>query len=63
MNVKEVLLPFDVELLPSKTLKAGKLTCMYEAGNLRYIKWGNSEIIRMIYGAVRDENWEQYLRQ
>jgi hypothetical protein len=31
---------------------------MYEKGNLRYIKLGGLEVIRMIYTAVRDENWE-----
>jgi hypothetical protein len=48
----------DVDLLPYKVLKAGNLTCIYEAGNLRYIKCGSAEIIRMIYGAVRNESWD-----
>jgi hypothetical protein len=48
----------DVALLPYKILKAGHLNCMYEAGNLRYIKCGDTEIVRMVYGAVRNENWE-----
>lgn len=38
-------------------LQAGKLTCLYEKGNLRYIRLGTQEIIRMIYAAVRDKNW------
>ena len=58
MNVKEIQLPFDVELLPVKKMKAGNLSCLYEAGNLRHIKCGNKEIIKMIYGALRSENWE-----
>ncbi len=58
MITKEIQLPFDVELLPVRKMKAGNLSCLYEAGNLRYIKCGDTEIIRMIYGAVRDENWE-----
>src|SRR5688500_8597276 len=58
MNAKEIQLPFDVELLPVRKMKAGNLTCLYEAGNLRYIKCGGTEKVRMIYGAVRDENWE-----
>ncbi|MBD0278482.1 MAG: hypothetical protein ICV81_11045 [Flavisolibacter sp.] len=57
MNTQEVFLPFDVELLPVKNVTAGDLNCLYENGNLRYIKWGDVEIIRMIYGAVRDEHW------
>ncbi|MDB5278138.1 MAG: hypothetical protein JWR61_3093 [Ferruginibacter sp.] len=48
----------DVHLLPYKLLKAGNMTCIYEAGNLRYIKCGSTEIVRMIYGAVRNENWD-----
>lgn len=50
-------LPFDVDLLPAKELRAGSLTCLYERGNLRRIESGGAELIRMIYGAVRDENW------
>jgi hypothetical protein len=46
------------EPLPaSKTLRAGVLHCLYEHGNLRYIKTGDVEVIRMIYSAVRDEEW------
>lgn len=29
-----------------------------ENGSVRHIKSGNTEIVRMIYSAVRDENWE-----
>jgi hypothetical protein len=44
--------------LPYKIIRLGDLTCLYEAGNLRYIKCGDVELLRMIYPAVRDENWE-----
>jgi D-apionolactonase len=54
---QEIHLPFDVELSPVTILKAGELTCMYELGKLRYIRRGNSELIRMIYSAVRNEHW------
>lgn len=50
-------LPFDVDLLPVKELRAGSITCLYEHGNLRRIESGGAELIRMIYSAVRDENW------
>src|SRR6185436_9452604 len=50
--------PWDVDLLPQKKLLAGQLTCMYEAGNLRSIKCGATEILRMIYSALRNENWD-----
>jgi hypothetical protein len=41
------------------TLQAGPLTLEYDpiAGDLRYIRWGNHEIIRRLYGAVRNEDW------
>lgn len=39
------------------TLRAGLLTMQYEAGMLRYVQIGRTEIIRGIYAAVRDHNW------
>lgn len=43
---------------PERTwLRAGALTCAYEAGMLRYIRWGSVELLRGIYAAVRDHNW------
>jgi hypothetical protein len=39
------------------TLRAGQLTLEYEAGMLRYIRLGSTELIRGIYAAVRDQNW------
>lgn len=44
--------------LPAQlALRAGPLALLYEAGDLRYIRLGNVEIIRRIYCAVRDHNW------
>ncbi len=51
------MIPTDVELVPSRLLRAGNLTCQFESGNLRYITWENTEVVRKIYGAVRDEQW------
>jgi len=39
------------------SLTAGPLRMMYEAGNLRYIRLGEYEVVRMIYPTVRDRNW------
>ena len=39
-------------------LRTKNLTCRYEEGRLRYVKAGDTEIVRMIYGAVRDANWD-----
>lgn len=57
MTRQTVYLPADVELLPVQELTAGNLTCLYEHGNLRYIRLGDEELLRMIYTAVRDKNW------
>ncbi len=38
-------------------LRAGPLTLRYEAGNLRYVRLGSREVVRMVYAAVRDHNW------
>jgi len=38
-------------------LKAGQLELVYENGSVRWIKLANTEILRMIYSAVRDRNW------
>src|SRR6187551_2694314 len=44
------------ELLP---LRAGPLTLLYDPANagLRRIKFGEREVLRGIYAAVRDQNW------
>ena len=38
-------------------VQAGPLTAFYSAGELRYVRWGEREIARRIYVAVRDRNW------
>lgn len=46
------------EPLPEQTeLRAGPLSLIYEAGDLRYIRLGTQEILRRVYVAVRDRNW------
>ncbi len=47
------------DFLPEqRKLRAGKLDLIYENGVIRRIKLGETEMIRMIYAAVRDRNWE-----
>jgi len=58
MPDREFKIIFDADLYPLRELKAGNLNCLYENGHLRRIKWGKMEILRMIYGAVRDEHWD-----
>ena len=38
-------------------LYAGPLRMRFENGDLRYIKWGEREILRRIYATIRDRNW------
>lgn len=45
------------ELPQALSLRAGRLSVVYENGFLRYIRSGNAEIVRMINHAVRDHNW------
>ncbi len=60
MTINELLYGF-AEPLPAQTrLKAGPLSMIYENGFIRYIKYGNNEIVRMIYMALRDQNWGTY---
>ncbi len=40
-----------------KELRAGPLSLVYEAGDLRYVRLGEFEILRRVYVAVRDRNW------
>ena len=58
MIVQSYVIPFDEELLPARELTFGKLSCIYEHGRIRYLKLGETEVIRMIYFAVRDQNWK-----
>lgn len=46
------------DILPgTRTLHAGPLNALFEEGDLRYIKFGEHEVLRRIYVAVRDRNW------
>jgi D-apionolactonase len=47
----------DAALPEQKPLSAGPLTLIFEAGDLRYIALGRRELVRRIYGAVRDRHW------
>ncbi|MFT3935230.1 MAG: hypothetical protein QM726_16510 [Chitinophagaceae bacterium] len=57
-SVQEIQVSSVVQLLPVVYLKAGQLTCMYEHGKLRYLRSGHTEILRMIYIALRDSKWQ-----
>lgn len=41
-------------------MRAGKVEVLYENGYLRYFRIGKTEVLRMIYFAIRDANWGNY---
>ncbi len=41
----------------SQVLSIGPFSVLYEEGFLRYLRIGNLEVLRMVYFALRDENW------
>jgi len=43
---------------PCSCLRAGPLAALWEGGDLRAVRLGDIEILRRIYIAVRDENWD-----
>ncbi len=46
------------EPLPARrVLRAGPLSCLFEDGAIRYVRLGEREIVRRIYGAVREPDW------
>jgi hypothetical protein len=47
----------DEPLSEQVALRAGPLSLVYEGGDLRYIKFGDREILRRVYVAIRDRNW------
>ena len=58
MLSKYVLYYGKDEPLPEQIpLSAGPLSLIYEAGDLRYIRLGDHEIIRRIYMALRNDHW------
>ena len=52
------------EPLPEQTqLCAGPLSMIFESGDLRYIRFGDHELLRRVYVAIRDHNWDTILPQ
>ncbi|MGI8783298.1 MAG: hypothetical protein ACR2L2_06580 [Acidobacteriota bacterium] len=47
----------DEPLPVQRVLRAGSLSVTFEEGDLVRVCWGNEEILRRIYVAVRDRNW------
>lgn len=45
----------------AKHFRAGPLSLLYVAGEVRYVKFGQREIVRRIYVTLRDKNWATIL--
>jgi hypothetical protein len=55
---RQLLLHGRTDRLPVRIpLRAGPLSLVLEAGDVRYVSLGGREIVRRIYGAVRDREW------
>src|SRR5262245_59192362 len=48
----------DRPLPERRILHAGPLTAVLENGDLRYVRAGTVEVVRRLYMAVRDRNWD-----
>ncbi len=62
MNGQQPSLPIqlygtEVPDVQGQTLRAGELSVVFENGALRYIRLGQTEVLRAIAFLVRDENW------
>jgi hypothetical protein len=58
-----VILASATAALPAKEsnvemLRAGPVTCEFRDGQLRYLYVGDKEIVRRVYFAVRDDQWQ-----
>jgi len=48
----------DRPLPEQRTLRAGPLSAVLEGGDLRYVSAGGVELVRRLYMAVRNRNWD-----
>jgi hypothetical protein len=65
MNGQQPSLPIqlygtEVPDVQGQTLRAGELSVVFQNGALRYIRLGQTEVLRAIAFLVRDENWGTY---
>lgn len=56
---QEILWYGSSDKLPQQSmLQAGPVSMLYETGVLRYIRFGERELVRSVYSALRDHNWD-----
>jgi hypothetical protein len=57
MSANVLLHGSDEPLQELRPLRAGPVSAVLDQADLRYVKHGNLEIVRRVYVAVRDRNW------
>ena len=58
MISKDILLFGSAQYIPTwQQLRAGPLSVILQDGVIRYVKLGETEIVRRVYMALRDQNW------
>lgn len=62
--MEESIIPRDIVLFGSeqyvasrREIRAGPLSAVLQDGVIRYVKFGETEIVRRVYMALRDQNW------
>jgi len=58
LPVRVIRYGVDEPLPEQRPLRAGPLTAVLEGGDLRYVSAGGVEVVRRLYMAVRDRNWD-----
>src|SRR3954451_24919699 len=48
----------DAALPARRTLRAGPLTAVLENADLRYVRFGDAQVVLRLYMAVRNRNWD-----
>lgn len=58
LSVNTIRYGRDEPLPEAIPLRAGPLALLFQNGDLRYVRLGQQEILRRVYIAVRDHNWD-----
>lgn len=58
LKTQEIYYGKDEPIPEMISLRAGPLTMLYDNGDLRYIRYGEHELVRRLYAAVRNQNWD-----
>ena len=56
-HIRKIRFGTETPLPERRKLRAGAFDMLLEGGMLRYIRYGDTEVVRGIYAAVRDKDW------